>query len=252
MAKKKHDEGHDNAERWLLTYADLITLLLALFIILYAMNKVDPKKFDEVARSLSMAFHQVSSTSIVDLDTKKSARNPATAAEIKTMKAIKEDDQLRKIKIKIDDKIASNPNLKGKAYTNLTDNGLMVIVADDILFTSGTATLTNDASDLISLVTPLILNIPNSIKVSGHTDNVPIHTLAYPSNWELSSARSNSVLRFMLQHFSITPTRLSAAGYGEFQPVADNATAKGKAQNRRVEILIERINKDNLLKPQTK
>lgn len=249
MAKKKHDEGHDNAERWLLTYADLITLLLALFIILYAMNQVDSERFDAVAQSLAIGFNQTSSTSIIDLGTNMNARNPATDSEIKTMKAIKENDQLRKIKNQIDEKIGKNAKLNGKVYTNLSNNGLMIVIADDILFTSGTASLTKEAANLISLVTPLLLDITNPIKISGHTDNIPIHTAKFSSNWELSSARSNSVLHFMLQHFKLSPTRLSSAGYGEFQPISENTTTNGKAKNRRVEILIERLNENDLLKP---
>ena len=249
MARKKHEEGHDNAERWLLTYADLITLLLALFIILYAMNQVDQKKFEEVAQALSMGFNQPASVSIIDLGTHANAHRPATESEIKTMKAIREDDQLRKIKNQIDEKIESDPKLTGKASTNLSDDGLMITIADDILFQSGTANLTGEARSLINLVTPLVLDIQNSVKISGHTDSVPIKTAAFPSNWELSSARAHSVLHLMLQNKALSPTRMSSSGYGEYQPIADNKTAKGRSENRRVEIMIERINKENLLKP---
>jgi chemotaxis protein MotB len=259
MAKKKkhHTEGHENGERWLLTYADLITLLLCFFIILYAMSDANPAKFDIFAKSLSIAFNNGQKDSInLNMSQIQSVIKdlpPTPAQQVKMMKAVAENNNLLEIKKKIDAKVAETPELANKVKTELTKEGLDIVLNDAIFFASGEADLKKDYIYIINSVSSLIVNVPNPVKISGFTDNIPISTPVFPTNWELSTARSVAVLKEMIKTNGMNPTRYSASGYGEYRPVTTNTTEEGRRANRRVEILIERIHTDGLLetKPNT-
>lgn len=247
---KKHEE-HENHERYLVTYSDLITLLLAFFIILYAMSDVNEEKFDTFSKSLSVAFHN-GSNNIIDLGLENrnsnTIRSKLSPQEMQMMAAISENNDLRKMKKEIDKKIKEN-NLQGQMSTNLTEDGLKIILTNEILFEPGKAELKSDYRFIIDSISGLVKGVENKVQISGYTDNVPISTPEFPSNWDLSSARSLSVLKEMLKtDKGLDPKRFSAAGYGEYQPIASNTTAEGRKENRRVEILIERKNTQGSLK----
>ncbi|WP_088361910.1 flagellar motor protein MotB [Bacillus cereus] len=251
MKKKNH--GHVNHERYLVTYADLITLLLAFFIILYAMSTPDAQKMQQMANALSMAFHPQASSIMPPLASDKETsvrkhREQLTDNEKKTMAAISEQNSLRKIQKQIDKEIESK-DLNGKVKTNLTDAGLKIILTNEILFDSASANLNNSTSiKLLDEIGIILSTIDNPVSIEGHTDNIPINNSQYPSNWDLSAARSLSVLREMVSGTpKIDPKRFSTSGYGEFQPIADNNTLAGQQTNRRVEIVIKRQNSDGLL-----
>lgn len=251
MKKKNH--GHVNHERYLVTYADLITLLLAFFIILYAMSTPDAQKMQQMANSLSMAFHPQTSSIMPPLASNKETsirkhREQLTDNEKKTMAAVSEQNSLRKIQKQIDKEIESK-ELSGKVKTNLTDAGLKIILTNEILFDSASANLNNPTSiKLLDEMGTILTTIDNPVSIEGHTDNIPISNSQYPSNWDLSAARALSVLREMASvQRLIEPMRFSASGFGEFQPIADNKTQSGQQANRRVEIVIKRQNSDGLL-----
>jgi len=251
MAAKKPHEEHVNHERYMVTYADLITLLLAFFIILYAMSDVNKAKFEELASSLQVAFNSGSPT-VLNLQVAQNKeikkRQPATEKEMETMKAVKEQNELRKIQEKIDQEIKKE-GLQDKVKTQLTDEGLKILLTDKILFQTGQAVLKEESLQIISTISTTLADIQNPVQVNGFTDNIPIQTQQFPSNWELSSARSLSVLRFLLENNKqLLPTRFAATGYGEYKPIASNDTEEGRNINRRVEILIERLNSDGLMK----
>lgn len=254
MKKKAH--GHVNHERYLVTYSDLITLLLAFFIILYSMSSPDAEKMKALANQLSLQFHPSAESILPPLDSDKNIserkyRKTVTSEEKQTMASVAEQNNLRKVKEKIEEQIKEH-HLEGSVQTNLSDSGLKIILTDKILFNSGSAQLNNPQSiHLLDEIAVILVTISNPVSIEGHTDNVPISNGQYPSNWELSSARSLSVLREMI---SSTPQleaiRFSATGYGEFKAIANNATVEGKEINRRVEILVKRQNQDGLLQPE--
>jgi chemotaxis protein MotB len=251
MAAKKPHEEHVNHERYMVTYADLITLLLAFFIILYAMSDVNKAKFEQLASSLEVAFNSGSPT-VLNLEVAENKeikkRQTATTEEMTMMKAVKEQNELRRVQEQIDKKIEEE-GLQDKVKTQLSEEGLKILLTDDILFLSGNATLKDESLSIISTISTTLITLENPVQVNGFTDNIPIQTAEFPSNWELSSARALSVLRYMLgENKDLVPTRFAATGYGEYKPITTNDTSEGRNANRRVEILIERLNSDGLMK----
>lgn len=248
MKKKPHEE-HVNHERYMVTYADLITLLLAFFIILFAMSDENPHKFEQVAQSLSAGFNKGSESIInTDLATNPELKRQQTNEQnVKMMASVKEQNELRELKKRIDQKV-SEMGLEKQITTTLGKQGLMISLTDKVLFNSGSAELKNENSEIIKVVGSIISEVQNPVQVSGYTDNVPINTGDFPSNWELSGQRSMTVLKYMIDNNKgLNPERIYAAGFGEYHPIANNDTEEGREKNRRVEILVERMNGENLL-----
>ena len=230
-------------ESWLIPYADLLTLLLAMFIVLFAMSSVDAVKF----QMLSKAFNDVftGGTGVFEFQSPMpEGQMESPEEQQKDVKrndkdaAAKDQEELQALQQKVNGYI-NDKRLTDKLETSLTDEGLLVMIRDNVLFESGRAEvrpqdvkIANEISDL------LIMNPPRNIIISGHTDNVPIKTARYDSNWELSVMRAVEFMKIILKNDKLDPRWFSAKGFGEFQPVATNATEEGKARNRRVEILI--------------
>ncbi|MEH7884098.1 flagellar motor protein MotB [Bacillus sp. JJ1609] len=241
--KKEHHEDHMD-ESWLIPYADLLTLLLALFIVLFAMSSVDAVKF----QMLSKAFNDVFSggTGVFEFQSPMPEGQMESPDERKEdvekndqkAEAAKDQMELMELQKKVNSYI-EDKKLKDKLNTSLTDEGLLLTIRDNVLFESGRAevrsTDMNIANEIADL---LIMEPPRNIIISGHTDNVPIKNARYESNWELSVMRAVEFMKIILKNEKLDPRWFSAKGFGEFQPVATNATAEGKARNRRVEILI--------------
>lgn len=254
MAKKKN-HGHVNHERYIITYADLITLLLAFFIIMYALSENNPEKMKAFSQALTIAFNP-SAAQLADVQLNGTAgkgdekRSAVTKEEQKMMQSVSEQNNLRKTKEKIDTKI-SEEGLQASVKTILNHDGLRIILTDEILFESGSANFRQPINlELLDYVSYLLGEIPNPVAIEGHTDNVPIRTNQYPSNWELSAARSMTVLKHMVNaNDSLIPERFSSTGYGEYKPIAENTTSEGRKTNRRVEILVKRMNGDGLMVP---
>ena len=246
--KKEHHEEHAD-ETWLIPYSDLLTLLLALFIVLFASAQVDEKKFEELKATFNVAF----SGNPAILERPKSGEgDPATPTvpQLPTVvdplngpkeKAyMQETAQLIELKKTLDKYIADN-GLQGDLSTALTEEGLMIRIKDAALFPSGSANLRPESLRLGTEIAKLLTPLTQKVTVSGHTDNMPINTREFPSNWELSSQRAVNFMRFLLsQQQGLMPARFSATGYGEFRPLAGNNTVEGRSANRRVEVLIQR------------
>jgi chemotaxis protein MotB len=252
-SKKKHNDEHMD-ESWLIPYADLLTLLLALFIVLYAASSVDAQKFKE----LSQAFNEVftGGTGIMENPSPGQPKQPSdgemksSGAEKKEEKAeleeeeierqafLKDQEELKEIQKKVNEYIKTN-NLEVQFVTKLTDEGLLLTIRDNVLFDSGSANVNRNDVDVARELSELLeMNPPRNIIISGHTDNVPIRNAEYDSNWELSVMRAVNFMKLILQNKDLNPQWFSAKGFGEFEPVGDNATADGRALNRRVEVLI--------------
>jgi chemotaxis protein MotB len=255
--RKKHEEEHMD-ETWLVPYSDILTLLLALFVILFAMSSVDAQKFNVLSRAFNQMF--TGGTGIMNFsstvptgptDMKNDAKvemqqNQAQKTNSELDKQIeanaeaykKDQQELYAIQTKVNTYIQNN-SLTDKLQTSLTSEGLLVTIRDNVLFDSGSADVRPQDIQMAQEISALlVMDPPRSIIISGHTDNVPIKNSKYASNWELSVMRAVNFMKVILQNGSLDPKWFSAKGFGEYQPVASNDTPEGKSKNRRVEILI--------------
>lgn len=245
--KRGGEEIHENHERWLLTYADMITLLMVLFVVLFAMSTIDQQKWKALSQSLASGFGsqkqvtqggtgvlQGNQPSPDQMDLGAAARDLAKQGAA----AAQEQQQLADAKARILDALQQH-GLQDSVRFEMTSRGLVVsIVTDKVLFDTGSAALRPGGTQILTIVGSALRSMPNDIAVEGHTDNVPISSGMFPSNWELSAVRATAVLRYLIDKDGLAPKRLSAAGYADQQPIASNATAAGRARNRRVEIVV--------------
>lgn len=226
----KHD--HENLERWLLTYADLITLLLAFFIMMYTFSKQDSQRYEEVSGYLKAIFSGEAGSK------QKGALTESQNIELLTGKALIE--ALReKISSELE-AIAGENDLKNSISIFTDERGVVIRIMDRAFFDEGKADLKQGARNALDKISYVIRGIKNHIRIEGHTDNTPISTGEFKSNWELSVRRATEVVRYLIEKGPIPPDRISAAGYAEFRPLVNNDTPGNKALNRRVEIIIEK------------
>ncbi len=240
-------------ESWLIPYADLLTLLLALFIVLYAMSSLDVKKFQELSAAFSVAFENgvgvLDSSALIDngeqpdKQTRERPKSPddsrQNAASLQELKK-REQEDLEKLKKQIDQYIKAN-GLTTQLETKLNQSQLTITISDNALFPSGSAEVKPESKSLAQSIASMLVNYPGyEIVVSGHTDNEPIATAEFKSNWDLSSARAIRFMDILLANKKLDPRRFSAIGYGEYRPVASNDTPEGRSKNRRVEVSIIR------------
>ncbi len=245
MARRRKPEEHENLERWLVSYADFITLLFAFFVVLYAMSSINEGKYKILTESLISAF-----------ETEPRSMNPI---EVGAVKIVREQNVVREPPpnpLAHNERVADGEykeNLKQMAsqikaaMAGLMDKGLISVSEDgnwlevemktDILFGSGSARLSPRAIPVLREIAAILRPFPNPVNVEGFTDSVPINTPEFPSNWELSAARASSVVR-ILQDGGVDPKRLAAIGYGQYRPIADNSTPEGRNKNRRVVLAI--------------
>lgn len=263
--KKTQKPKKENGERWLLTYSDMITLLLALFILLYGMSSVDQSKYEQLATSLNQSLGDGKRTSIFDnsgglMDNSgnsimqnvngngtgkqgsasASITPSATVTPALTQAAsnkLTNEEQMNSLKKGIND-ILDNLDVKDSAGTAIEDRGLTISLANDAFFASGKADLNAKIKKGLSQIAKLLNKVSNPIIIEGYTDNIPIQSSQYASNWQLSGARSTSVAEFLVDKQDVDGTRISAVGYGQYRPIASNKTAAGRKKNRRVEITV--------------
>lgn len=269
---EEHDEGHENSERWLLSYADMITLLMALFIVLFAISQVDQAKLIALSSGLDQYFGEpaskTTSTGILDgspqaaVDGHAVSPNPsatgdpivpspggstpgeahaaAQAAQAAGRAlAARQQQDLAAVRQRISAALAAK-GLSGAVQFEERDHGLVVnVVTDRVLFDLGEASLRPEGRGVLDAVVPALRGLPNALTVEGHTDNVPIAG-RFASNWELSTERATTVLRYLLTR-GVQGSRVSAAGYADQRPLSTNATAAGRARNRRVAIVVHAL-----------
>jgi chemotaxis protein MotB len=259
------EEAEESDERWLLTYADMITLLMALFMVLFSISSVNVSKFVTLQRSLQDAFSgrilpggralkesggsttsptvaatpPTSAPAVSSDGAGKGAQVDAKAAAAAAAKAEEKDFKALKARI---DAYVDKHGLQSKVTTIVTKDGLVIrLLTDKLLFSSGSATVAPGGRGLLTKVGGLLrAENQHVIRVRGFTDPVPIHTAAFPSNWELSAGRAASVVRAFAEA-GVAPERLEAAGRAALDPLTSNATALGRARNRRVEVLLPRV-----------
>ena len=237
--RKRKKEEHGVDESWLLPYADLLTLLLAVFIVLFASSSVDEANSDRF-RPSSVKFSMVDMASwIMRLLQLSRYQKIQLAYKMKTHRIWKTIAHLVKSQERVDEYIAVN-ELENQFETKLTDEGLLITIRDSILFSKGSAEIAPEYAELAGDIADLLrFDPPRQVVVTGHTDNIPIHNAQFASNWELSVKRAVNFLTSIVNNEGIDPLLFSAKGYGEFHPIASNDTAEGRSKNRRVEVLVQ-------------
>jgi chemotaxis protein MotB len=250
--------GGESEERWLLTYADMITLLMALFMVLFSITSVNKSKLEVLSKTLQEAFsgkvlpggQSIRDTGADPKSVSSPTANPPipaittvvsqAAAPSAAAARLKEQEDFRRLKQQID-QYAREKGIQSKVQTVIAQRGLVIrLLTDRVLFDSGMADLKPAATPVLSKVAQILREEgSHQVMVEGHTDPVPIAGSVFPTNWELSTARASRVVRFLVDH-GATSRRLSAAGYAYLHPIATNSTAAGRSRNRRVEIVLLR------------
>jgi len=255
--RHKRPRAHTNHERWLVSYADFITLLFAFFVVLYASSQVDQKKVGKLALAIQIAFQELgvfpASTTEIPLD----VSDPMPFSTVQAIQNVKRNTELGRIASAPEDALAANSEendlntlqeqLRDALHNEIAlreialrrvDEGLVVSLREFGFFNSGSAAIKPESLSALDRIASILAIRTYRLRIEGHTDNIPIHTPQMASNWELSTARATELVRVLIDRYNFSPERLSAAGYSEFHPVASNLTPQGRAQNRRVDIVI--------------
>ncbi len=234
MAKKKHEE-HENHERWLVSYADFITLLFAFFVVMYSISSVNEGKFRTVSDSIKAALNPIVSPANVAVPftigqnkavtvnpTIDTVKEPAVRRLREIMRSLKNETQLDIIEMK-----------------ELANGDIVLTLPDTVLFRAGEAVLRPEARPFIQAISDVLIDLDRHVRVEGHTDSVPISTVQFPSNWELSATRAVTVVRTLSEQYGLQGDHLTAVGHADSRPLADNLTPENRAKNRRVEIVVQ-------------
>jgi chemotaxis protein MotB len=265
MAHKKHraaahEEEHENHERWLITYADMITLLMVLFVVLFSIGQVDLAKFQALKHSLSNSLGGpakpnpvvTGGAGVLTAGSQISGAVPSGTGSLGSpvpsdqalialvqQKAAAEQATLNQAEKQIEQAL-TNKGLQDAVTFRQEVRGLVVtVVSDNVLYPVGSAVLQPEGRAVLDALAPALARLPNDISVEGHTDNQPIvGGGAYPTNWELSTARATAVVRYLIDAHGLVPSRLAAAGYADTRPIVPNTSASNQGLNRRVEIVV--------------
>jgi chemotaxis protein MotB len=255
--RRRRPRVHSNHERWLVSYADFITLLFAFFVVLYASSQVDQRKVGKLALAIQVAFQELgvfqASTTQIPLD----MSEPMPFSTVQAIQNVKRSAELGRIAPSPDDSLAAaseetdlatlqselsqalhNEMALHEVAMHREADGLVVSLREFGFFDSGSAAIKPESLPALDRIASILSIRTCRLRIEGHTDNAPIHTPQMASNWELSTARATEVIRVLIIGHRFAPERLAAAGYAEFHPVASNLTAQGRAQNRRVDVVI--------------
>ncbi|MCX7905412.1 MAG: OmpA family protein [Elusimicrobiales bacterium] len=244
IKKKHHEEEHENSERWLLTYADLITLLLGLFVVLYSTAQQDTEKFKKAMRAMVKVLNP-------DKEEKLYGNNKEFSLIIGKESSGEKENELcdEKGLEKLREEIEKN-EAKGSGITaRMSEEGLIIDMEERVLFDTGKAELKNEGIETLKKISPYLKKVKNKIKILGHTDNVPIKNSLFPSNWHLGMRRAEKTSEFLIFNENIDLKRFVSGSLADTNPVSDNKTDEGRRRNRRVEIIIlkeeKKQNKDD-------
>lgn len=240
---KKHEEHTD--ESWLVPYADILTLLLALFIVLFASSTVDQAKLEKMSSVFNEVF--TSGTGVMDNPAVIQTPNGSeTNVQSGASKYMQDQQALQQAQNRVDEFIAVN-ELEKQFETKMTDEGLLITIRDSVLFNMGEANVKSEYKSIADELSQLLMfDPPRNIVITGHSDNVPIKTKDFDSNWDLSVMRAVNFMKEVIgSNAELDSKYFSVKGYGEFSPIASNDTEEGRAKNRRVEVLVQpRISED--------
>ena len=240
----KPGRGIVNTTGWLTTFNDLVTLLMVFFVLLFSMSSIDTKRLKNFQSALQAGLGVLEAgqkTSVAIVDTNRPATADTDARIADTQTPNERQDQIAAM---VDAKI-NTMQTAINVQTTYTDEGVVITLEDDVVFSSGSAQIHSGSYAILKGIAHLIRQFQNPVRIEGHTDNIPIRTPRYPSNWELSTARAVSVVKFLIEKEGIAPQRLSAIGYGDSMPLFANDTRRHRAANRRVNIVIVTENGGN-------
>lgn len=257
MARKKKHEEHENHERWLVSYADFITLLFAFFVVMYALSSVNEGKYKVLSDSIAQSFKNAPTSEkviYIQAPMPQGANEPGKlipqiipmpnpAAPVEAEKRERRESMKS---VATDILQVMEPLVKGgQVKVTESNRGISIEINASLLFETAKAELNKDSIDVLTAVAKVLATDTHQIQVEGHTDNLPIKSPVYPSNWELSTARASSVIQLFATN-GVGGERMVAIGYADFRPVEDNATPEGRARNRRVTVMILAENKGNV------
>jgi chemotaxis protein MotB len=257
MSRRRKPRSHASHERWLVSYADFITLLFAFFVVLYASSQVDQRKVGKLSLAIQVAFQEMgvfpASTSQVPLN----PNDPMPFSDVQSVENVEHNSELGRIASAPTNSLAGSSDysdlstLRGELVQALhgeialhqislhrESEGLVVSLREFGFFDSGSAHLKPESLPALDRIASILAIRTCKLRIEGHTDNVPIHTAEIASNWELSTGRATELVRLLIVRYRFLPERLAADGYAQYHPVASNITAQGRAQNRRVDIVI--------------
>jgi len=267
LARKKKPPEHVNHERWLVSYADFVTLLFAFFTSMYAISTVDADKMGRLVYSMRASFDSavfppgsdrlslVEGAGAASPMARDIMDNPNTpkdkslpglnVANLKGLKVnfvpfgVPQGEVVALAKLRRDvEALVKTKKMDSNVHTRMESRGLVVSLGEGGFFASGSDVLKPEGRQLLDSLAENFSAVDNQIRIEGHTDSVPIRTTRFPSNWELSTARATTIISYLVQTYGIDPDKLSAAGYGEFRPITANDTLDGRARNRRVDIVV--------------
>jgi chemotaxis protein MotB len=257
MSRRSRRASHANHDRWLVSYADFITLLFAFFVVLYASAQVDQRTVGKLALAIQVAFQNMgvfpASTTEVPIDATdpmpfstvqaiENAQRNASLARIAshpqgTLDAGMENGDLAQLQSELEAALGGEIERKEIAMRRESD-GLVISLREVGFFESGSAQMKASSQSALDRIASLLRQRDYRLRIEGHTDDSPIHTAQFPSNWELSTARATAIVRLLIVREGFAPDRLSAAGYAEYHPVVSNRTSEGRGVNRRVDVVI--------------
>lgn len=259
MSRRKRTKSRANRDRWLVSYADFITLLFAFFVVLYASSQVDKRKVGKLALAIQVAFQEMGvfqdSTTEVPIDvaepmpfsTVQAIENTERTASLGRIVSHPEgalgtgvgieNGDLAELQTELETALASEIKRKEIAMRREPD-GLVISLREVGFFESGSAQMKSSSQAAFDRIASMLRQRDYRLRIEGHTDNAPIHTAQFPSNWELSTTRATEIVRLLIVRDGFSPDRLSAAGFAEYHPVAPNYTAEGRGRNRRVDIVV--------------
>lgn len=254
---RKKPESHVNHERWMVSYADFVTLLFAFFVVLYSSSQVDKRKAGRLALAIQVAFQELGVFQASNTKVPLQEDDSMPFQKVQIVENTDKKDDLRQLVNPMKGSVTSSaaaqslldaqravlsalsPEISRKEVSvTMHPEGLVISLREMGFFESGSATLLPKSRDAIDRLAGILKQRPENLRIEGHTDNVPIHNSRFASNWELSTSRATSLVQLFITRYELPPSRLSAAGYGEFHPVTENGTAAGRSQNRRVDVVI--------------
>ena len=259
MSRRRRPSPHSNHERWLVSYADFITLLFAFFVVLYSSSQVDQRRVGKLAMAIQVAFQELgvfpASTSAIPMNTSEpmpfntvqavenANRVAALGKTVPPSKGVlsgsEETGDLSTLRKELEQTLAPEI-LRSEVALRTEPDGLVISLREIGFFETGSATIRPRSQSSFGRLAKLLAERRCALRIEGHTDNVPIHNPRFNDNWQLSTSRATEVVRMLIMNFDFAPERLSAAGYAEYHPVTSNDSAEGRALNRRVDIVILR------------
>jgi len=257
MGRRKKHEEHANHERWLVSYADFITLLFAFFVVLYSSSQVDQRKIAHLALAIQVAFQRMSFFDSRNTKMPLSTTEPMPFPDVQAVESIMRSQDLRRFMQPNEESLSSavaasgSKDLQAELEKALAPEirrhiialaphreGLVISLREIGFYKSGSSTVRRSSMDAIDRLAHVLSHRTESLRIEGHTDNIPIHTARFASNWELSTRRATGLVRVFVARYGFDPARLAAAGYAQYHPAGPNSTPEGRAHNRRVDIVV--------------